>query len=557
MNGELHFFPAGDAAILAVLGEGISEEVNDRVRQLYRAVCDAKAPQVVEAVPSYTSVLVHYRPELASYAEMKALLSSLYDPAAAAAAAQPRTFLIPVCYGLHFGPDLWEMQETLGLSRQEIIDIHSGRDYRVYMMGFLPGFVYLGGMDERIAYPRLKKPRLHIDAGAVGIAGGQTGVYPSDSPGGWRIIGRTPIRMFDPSADPPAPVSPGDLVRFVPISVDEYYGLRRQEQKKGARQQAAQGGSGSAFRLKVLTAGPLSTVQDGGRFGGQASGMTESGAMDRGSLRLANRLLGNEENAAALELTLFGGSFEIEGEGRIALTGADMQAKINGQSVPMNEAVAVRDGDKLELGAAVKGVRTYLAVPGGIAVPEVLGSRSTNLKAGIGGLEGCKLRAGDVLYAASHSVPGTVCCPDPSEGPKTPQNGAESPVPVLRRLAEKTDAEGVTEIRFLFGPQDDRFSEEAKRIFTQSVYTISQASDRMGYRLDGPAVEAEGGTDILSDGICFGSIQIPSDGKPIVMMADHQTTGGYAKIGTVITSDLPLLAQLGPGRKIRFREAQK
>ncbi|MBR5981101.1 MAG: biotin-dependent carboxyltransferase family protein, partial [Firmicutes bacterium] len=159
-----------------------------------------------------------------------------------------------------------------------------------------------------------------------------------------------------------------------------------------------------------------------------------------------------------------------------------------------------------------------------------------------------KLKSGDVLYAAPQDL---------SEGPKPPQNSVDSPVSVLRRLAEKTDAEGVTEIRFLFGPQDSLFPEEAKRLFTQSVYTIGKASDRMGYRLEGLAIEAEGGTDILSDGICFGSIQIPSDGQPIVMMADHQTTGGYAKIGTVITSDLPLLAQLGPGKKIRFCEAQK
>ncbi|MBP5749355.1 MAG: 5-oxoprolinase subunit PxpB, partial [Firmicutes bacterium] len=400
MSGELRFFPEGDRAILAVLGECISEEVNGRVRQLYRAVCEAKAPQVVEAVPSYTSVLVHYRPELASYAQMKDFLSSLYDPAAAGAAAQPRTFCVPVCYGLHFGPDLWEMEKALGLSRQEIIDIHSGRDYRVYMMGFLPGFVYLGGMDERIAYPRLRKPRLHIDAGAVGIAGSQTGIYPSVSPGGWRIIGRTPIRMFDPYADPPVPVEPGDLVRFVPISVDEYYEMHRQEMKKQTRPQDQQSAPDSALRLKVLSAGPLTTVQDGGRFGSQAGGMTESGAMDRSSLRLANRLLGNEETAAALELTLAGGSFGIEGEGSVALTGADLQARLNGQRLPMNEAVAVRSGDKLEFGPAIRGVRAYLAVSGGIDVPPVLGSRSTNLKAGIGGFEGRRLKAGDTVHAA-------------------------------------------------------------------------------------------------------------------------------------------------------------
>lgn len=233
MPTDLQFFPAGDRAILAQLGKEIDEAVNDRVRTLYRAVLAAADPAIIEAVPAYTTVLVHYRPEVRSFAEMKAFLADLASKTAADSTAETgrRTLVVPVCYGLHFGPDLWEMEEKLNLSRQEIIDIHSGRDYRIYMMGFLPGFVYLGGMDERIAYPRLKKPRLRIDAGAVGIAGGQTGIYPSVSPGGWRIIGNTPIRLFDPAKDPAVPVSAGDAIRFRPISVDEWYEIKHLVQK--------------------------------------------------------------------------------------------------------------------------------------------------------------------------------------------------------------------------------------------------------------------------------------------------------------------------------------
>lgn len=233
MPTDLQFFPAGDRAILAQLGKEIDEAVNDRVRTLYRAVLAAADPAIIEAVPAYTTVLVHYRPEVRSFAEMKAFLTDLASKTAADSTAETgrRTLVVPVCYGLHFGPDLWEMEEKLGLSRQEIIDIHSGRDYRIYMMGFLPGFVYLGGMDERLAYPRLKKPRLRIEAGAVGIAGGQTGIYPSVSPGGWRIIGNTPILLFDPSKDPAVPVSAGDAIRFRPIPVDEWYEIKHRVQK--------------------------------------------------------------------------------------------------------------------------------------------------------------------------------------------------------------------------------------------------------------------------------------------------------------------------------------
>ena len=296
------------------------------------------------------------------------------------------------------------------------------------------------------------------------------------------------------------------------------------------------------MNIKVISPGVLTTVQDTGRFGYQAAGIPEAGAMDRASLRLANALVGNPEDAAALELTVFGGTFEFDGEGTIALTGADMRPFLNGNRMSINTAVPVKAGDRLELGAASRGMRAYLAVSGGIDVPVVLGSRSTDLKSRLGGLEGRKLRAGDVLESGSRpqaaaelaEVQGTPC------------------EPVLQRLAKATDPEGVTRIRFLFGPQDAMFAEDAKKTFTDSIYTLSAACDRMGYRLEGSQVPSLSGTDILSEGICFGSIQVPANGQPIVMMADHQTTGGYAKIGTVLSADLPLLAQLGPGKKIRF-----
>ena len=296
------------------------------------------------------------------------------------------------------------------------------------------------------------------------------------------------------------------------------------------------------MNIKVISPGVLTTVQDTGRFGYQAAGIPEAGAMDRASLRLANALVGNPEDAAALELTVFGGTFEFDGKGTIALTGADMRPFLNGNRMSMNTAVPVKAGDRLELGVASRGMRAYLAVSGGIDVPVVLGSRSTDLKSRLGGLEGRKLRAGDVLENGSRpqaaaelaEVQGTPC------------------EPVLQRLAKATSPEGVTQIRFLFGPQDAMFAEDAKKTFTDSIYTLSAACDRMGYRLEGAAVPSLNGTDILSEGICFGSIQVPANGQPIVMMADHQTTGGYAKIGTVLSEDLPLLAQLGPGKRIHF-----
>ena len=574
MSSKPRFFPAGDRAILVQLGTEISEEINDRVMALNRTILASRDPAIVETVPAYATVLVHYRPEARSYSEMKAFLSDLAEKVPERVSADEngsgavrRTLVVPVCYGLHFGPDLWTMQDALGLSREEIIRIHSGRDYRIYMMGFLPGFVYLGGMDERIAYPRLKKPRLQIDAGAVGIAGGQTGIYPSASPGGWRIIGRTPMRLFDPSRDPATPVGAGDFIRFRPVSVDEWYEIRRQV-LKGEYEPEVLGQDASSVRgdsvkstlqhaesrdfLKVLNPGVLTTVQDAGRFGHQHAGMPQAGSMDGMSLTLANLLAGNDESAAVLEFTVFGGSYEVECEGTIAITGADMNPKLNGGAIPMNEAVPVKAGDRLDLGPVIKGMRSYLAVSGGLDVPPVLGSRSTDLKSGLGGLEGRKLKAGDLLRAGLETAgnAGGINRNENADGRDFPQQ-QPLPAPALMRLAEASD-DGITRIRFVFGPQDEMFSEEAKRIFTESVYTVSPASDRMGYRLEGAKIPAEEVPGILSEGISFGSIQVPADGQPIVMMADHQTAGGYAKIGTVIGSDLSLLAQLGPGKRMRF-----
>ena len=301
------------------------------------------------------------------------------------------------------------------------------------------------------------------------------------------------------------------------------------------------------MKIKVIAPGVLTTVQDAGRFGHQAAGIPEAGAMDRASLRLANVLAGNPEDAAVLELTFFGGTFEFDGEGTIALTGADMRPFLNGNRMAMNTAVPVKAGDRLELGASSRGMRAYLAVSGGIDVPVVLGSRSTDLKSRLGGLEGRKLRAGDVLESGTDGASLRQTAAELVEA-----QGSSWKQPILQRLAQAADPEGVTQIRFLFGPQDSMFGEEAKRTFTESIYTLSAACDRMGYRLEGAAVPSLNGTDIISEGICFGSIQVPANGQPIVMMADHQTTGGYAKIGTVLSEDLPLLAQLGPGKKIRF-----
>jgi len=216
----MNFKPLGDSALLVSFGEVIDEETNDRVHALAKAIEKASFEWLVEVVPAYSSLAVIYDPKLIDFDGVKRAIQGLEF---SAEKFEGKLVEIPVLYGGEYGPDLEFVAEYNGLTPEEVIEIHSKPVYRVYFLGFLPGFAYLGGMDERIATPRLEKPRLKVPAGSVGIAGKQTGIYPLESPGGWRLIGRTPLRLFNPSKEPPTLLQPGDKVKFVPIDEEEKF----------------------------------------------------------------------------------------------------------------------------------------------------------------------------------------------------------------------------------------------------------------------------------------------------------------------------------------------
>lgn len=293
--------------------------------------------------------------------------------------------------------------------------------------------------------------------------------------------------------------------------------------------------------MKILAAGPLSTIQDKGRFGYQKSGIGTSGVMDQDAYETANFLVGNENGEAVIEATLMGPTIEFEEECICAITGADMTPLLDGIPVENYKTFRAMPGQILVMGMAVNGCRSYLSVMGGIDVPIVMNSRSTNLKCHFGGLEGRALKSGDRLKHGRSSL---------------------SPEEILKRKAPKVHYSSEVLLRVIEGPQDDYFTEAGKSVFYKSTYTVSVDSDRMGFRLEGPEIENVNGVDIVSDGIALGAIQVPSSGKPIILLSDRQTTGGYAKIAVVIRRDIPKLVQLKPGDKIRFKavsieEAQK
>ena len=280
--------------------------------------------------------------------------------------------------------------------------------------------------------------------------------------------------------------------------------------------------------LRVVAPGPLTTLQDGGRQGWLRFGVPGSGALDPRALAAANLLVGNPRETGALEMALAGGTFAAEGVMRIALAGADMAMTIAGAPAARERSHTLASGAVVAIGAARSGARAYLAASGGFAVAPVFGSVATHLRAGIGGFDGRALRAGDAIPVAG---------PVPA-GPDLLLAAAPPPThPCLR---------------VVLGPQDDYFTAAALALLCAGTFTVTAQSDRMGYRLAGPALEHARGFNIVSDGIAPGSIQVPGNGQPIILLADRQTTGGYPKIATVISADLPALGQMRPGDAVRF-----
>ncbi len=518
----MRFLPAGESALVVELGNAIDPELNGRVLALDRALLEAPFDGYLEAVPSYRSLLVFFDPERASAETVEEHVRRLGAEAENAGRTSPsRLREVPTVYD---GEDLDDVARRIGATVEEVIRLHSEREYLVYMVGFTPGFAYMGSTDDRLGLPRRSTPRTRVPAGSVGIAMGQTGIYPSETPGGWNLLGRAEHRdLFDLSRDPPSYFLPGDRVRFVPV---DFLPERVVEPTRPAP---------SGADVEVVDGGLLTTVQDLGRIGYQRYGVPVAGAADGPALRAANRLVGNEPGAAGLECTVSGPSLVVRRPVVAAVTGAHLGAvtertDIGRFEVPSGSSIFLRPGNVLRFEGRRSGARAYVAFAGGIDVPEVLGSRSTYLTAGFGGFEGRALRSGDRFGLGSVARPA-------------------APGARWSRGAN-LEADAIP-IRLVLGPQEDYFTESGLSTLTSSVYTVAAASDRMGLRFEGPALEHRQ-VDFVSDGIMHGGIQVPPNGLPILMLADRATMGGYPKIATAARVDLPRLAQLLPGDRVRF-----
>jgi biotin-dependent carboxylase-like uncharacterized protein len=287
-------------------------------------------------------------------------------------------------------------------------------------------------------------------------------------------------------------------------------------------------------KVIVKDGGPLSTVQDSGRFGYQKFGMPTAGAMDKYSYKIANLLVDNKEDEAVLEYTLKGPKLKFGNDAIIAITGAESIVKVNGEKIKMWQSHYIEKDSILEILPAQKGLRGYVAFKSGFDLPKIMGSKSTYLRGNLGGYEGRKLKNGDILKINK----------------KLSRKNY-----VFKSLDKKHRPDfSQKKIRVILGPQDDCFTQNGISKFFNSEFKISTQADRMGYRLEGPEIEHKNGADIISEGIAEGSIKVAGNGKPIIMLADSQTTGGYTKIGTVITTDIDIVSQKRPGDLISFEK---
>jgi len=486
---------------------------------------------VIEAVPAARTVLVKYAPHAVSYADLAARLARL--DAADGASSGGRLVEIPVHYD---GADLADLAGLLGVSADELVRRHRGSEYRVAFGGFAPGFAYLSGGDPLLDVPRRATPRTRIPAGAVGLAGTFSGVYPRESPGGWQLIGHTDMVMWDLDRTPPATLQPGDRVRFLDAGPARAAVVRAAAPSDTVTPRRVVDHSGPA--LEVLRPGAQAVLQDEGRVGVAGLGVTGSGALDRPALHAANRLVGNGPGEAVIEFAQ-GGEVGAHGEVVVAVTGARAELRLTRRSGRVDmiagpSPIALGNGERLAI-VPTQGLRNYMAVRGGFDVPAVLGSRASDTMSGIGP---APLAMGSMLgVRTTNSAP-------------LPPVGDPEPWPADRLPAD------VVELPVVLGPRDDWFTPHALDVLFTQPWQVTRHSNRVGLRLAGDVpLERAITAELPSEGVVPGAVQVPASGQPVLFLADHPVTGGYPVIAVLTTRALAVAGQLAPGAVIRFAPA--
>lgn len=435
---------------------------------------------------------------------------------------------------LYDGEDLAEVAHVTGLSVEAVVTAHSTQTWTVAFAGFAPGFAYLVGENQHLAVPRRPEPRTAVPAGAVGLAGEYSAIYPRQSPGGWQLIGRTNRPMWNLEWERPALLGPGARVQFRPVrgfvEVSDAAATVPGEGEAHAPTTQTRTIQG----LRVLAPGVLSLIQDLGRPGYARWGVGASGAADVGSLRRGNRIVGNRPTAASIEVTYGGLAVEGLGDQVLAVTGAPLPLTISSPTRPdwhpsMATPFALRDRETLTMQLPDRGVRSYLAIRGGFEADVVLGSRATDTLSGLGP---APVSAGAVYAVADGMDSGVVGWPE---------------------IQPDFPGTGVTELEVVPGPGAEWFGHGGLSRLLGQDWQVTPQSSRVGMKLEGEPIERVRSGELPSEGVVTGALQVPPAGMPVLFLADHPITGGYPVIAVVIPEHLDRAAQIPIGGRIRFR----
>ncbi|HEY1989246.1 MAG TPA: carboxyltransferase domain-containing protein [Acidimicrobiales bacterium] len=521
--------PFGDSAWLVdVDGVDDAQQLAGKLEQ--EKIANAAPVAVGDVVIGFRSVVVHVDPRSNDPERYQPWLVGLAGTGSAGPDPQrpslpPRRLDVPTTFD---GPDLDDVAAAAGITADAVIDLLTGGDLRVAFVGFSPGFPYLVGLPPALeAIPRRATPRTSVPAGSVALAGGFAAIYPQPTPGGWMLVGRTSLSLFEPDTAPYARLRAGDVVRF--RSADPAGGVDQIDaDRRGSMAARPPRRARSRRFVEVLEPGLLSLVEDGGRTSVASIGVPDAGPADPDSMRLANRLVGNPDDAAVIEVTARGPTLRFRGDAHLGVVAATREAvdlTIDGHAVATDAVVPVRNGQTLSVGQLRQGLRAYIGIAGGIDTPRVVGSRSSDVLSGLGlG----PLVVGDQLDLGH---------PNPPRGLLTPTRSAG--------LGSEPTVVRVTEGPHQFGPGE-------LETLCSTPWEVMGASNRVGLRLSATDTVLSSPGPIESTGTVTGAVQVPPDGQPIVLMPDHATVGGYPIIACAITADLARLGQLRGGDRLVF-----
>ncbi|WP_213073692.1 urea amidolyase family protein [Acinetobacter ihumii] len=497
--------------------------------KLYQHLLKVQHPYIVEMIPAASTILMGFNhfyidvPDLITWIKNQKIHGSQQS--------KQNQVIIDVNYT---GADLHALSDHLGIDCKELIRRHTQSMWQVAFIGFAPGFAYLISPDQPFgSIPRLSSPRKKIPSGSVALAGEYSGIYPKDSPGGWQLIGHTSSKMWDLQREPAALLLPGTQVQFRDATAQPTSIVVPEQLPPAVAIQT----QSVAASLEILKTGLQTLIQDQGRPDMTALGVGHAGAMDQTAFQTANRIVGNPSHAAVLEILNGGLKLKALQAAVIAITGADSEIWLedaSGQQVrmPMYQPIALDAGDQLNISMPTKGLRNYLALRGGIAAEQVLGSSSYDTLAELGA---APLQPNDLIYAADLTVSSVIL--DEAAPQNLPKTGQ------------------VTEVDLILGPRTDWFKADSVQQFFQQSWRVTQESNRIGLRLQGEyPLQRQIQQELPSEGTCTGALQIPPNGQPVLFMNDHPLTGGYPVIAAVAKHHLDVVAQMPAGTLIKFRQ---